>query len=106
MAFKFSISLRGVSYNMHSQSIIFSVGSLKNQSLSILHHISLIYMSTLPEREMRKRIDDEILNASPEFLEIIQKFDQENQLNYSTIYEIYSTIINSEKTISPKSKSK
>ena len=63
-------------------------------------------MSTLSEREMRKRIDDEILNATPEFLEIIQKFDQENQLNYSTIYEIYSTIINSEETVSPKSKSK
>ena len=91
---------------MHSQSIIFSVESLKNQSLSILRYISLIYMSTLSEREMRKRIDDEILNATPEFLEIIQKFDQENQLNYSTIYEIYSTIINSEKTVSPKSKSK
>ena len=91
---------------MHSQSIIFSVESLKNQSLTILRHISLIYMSTLSEREMRKRIDDEIINATPEFLEIIQKFDQENQLNYSTIYEIYSTIINSKKTVSPKSKSK
>jgi len=63
-------------------------------------------MSTLSEREMRKKIDDEILNATPEFLEVIQKFDQENQLNYSTIYEIYSTIINSEKTISPNSKQK
>ena len=63
-------------------------------------------MSTLSEREMRKRIDDEILSATPELLEKIQKFDQENQLNYSTIYEIYSTIINSEKTVSPKSKSK
>ena len=63
-------------------------------------------MSTLPEREMRKRIDNEILNATPEFLEIIQKFDQKNQLNYSTIYEIYSTIIKSEKIISTKSKSK
>tara|TARA_B110000014_G_scaffold160957_1_gene113421 strand:+ start:168 stop:359 length:192 start_codon:yes stop_codon:yes gene_type:complete len=63
-------------------------------------------MSTLSEREMRKRIDDEILNASPEFLQIIQKFDQDNQLNYSTIYEIYSTIINSEKTISQKPKPK
>ena len=91
---------------MDYQSIIFGVESLKNQSLGILHHISLIYMSTLSEREMRKRIDEEILNATPEFLEIIQKFDQENQLNFSTIYEIYSTIINSEKTISPKSKSK
>jgi len=89
---------------VHSQSIIFSVESLKNQSLTILRHISLIYMSTLSEREMRKRIDDEIINATPEFLEIIQKFDQENQLNYSTIYEIYSTIINSKKTVSPKSK--
>ena len=91
---------------MHSRSIIFSVESLKNQSLSILRHISLIYMSTLSEREMRKKIDDEILSATPELLEKIQKFDQENQLNYSTIYEIYSTIINSEKTVSPKSKSK
>ncbi len=61
-------------------------------------------MSTLSEREMRKRIDEEILNASPELLEKIQKFDQENQLNYSTIYEIYSTIINSEKTVTSKSK--
>jgi len=61
-------------------------------------------MSTLSEREMRKKIDQEILNASPEFLEKLQKYDQENQLNYSTIYEIYSTIINSEKTVSTKSK--
>ena len=87
-------------------SIIFGVESLKNQSLDILRHFSLIYMSTLSEREMRKRIDEEILNATPELLAKIQKFDQENQLNYSTIYEIYSTIINSEKTVSPKSKSK
>tara|TARA_B100001750_G_scaffold102329_1_gene80834 strand:- start:209 stop:376 length:168 start_codon:yes stop_codon:yes gene_type:complete len=55
---------------------------------------------------MRKKIDEEILNATPEFLEKLQKYDQENQLNYSTIYEIYSTIINSEKTVSAKSKSK
>ena len=63
-------------------------------------------MSTLSEREMRKKIDEEILNASPEFLEKVQKYDQENQLNYSTIYEIYSTIVNSEKTVHAKSKSK
>ena len=61
-------------------------------------------MSTLSEREMRKRIDEEILNAKPELLELIQKFDQENQLNYSTIYEIYSTILKEEKTVSAKSK--
>ena len=91
---------------MYSQSIIFDVESLNNQSLRIFDHISLIYMSTLSEREMRKRIDEEILNATPEFLEKIQKYDQENQLNYSTIYEIYSTILNSEKTIPAKSKSK
>ena len=91
---------------MYSQSIIFDVESLNNQSLRILDHISLIYMSTLSEREMRQRIDEEILNATPEFLEVIQKFDHENQLNYSTIYEIYSTILNSEKTIPAKSKSK
>ena len=72
--------------------------------MGILRYISLIYMSTLSERKMRKRIDEEILNATPEFLELIQKFDQENQLNYSTIYEIYSTIIKAEKTVSPKSK--
>ena len=63
-------------------------------------------MSTHSEREMRKKIDEEILNATPEFLDKLQKYDQENQLNYSTIYEIYSTIINSEKTVSAKSKSK
>ena len=63
-------------------------------------------MSTLSEREMRKRIDEEILNATPEFLEIIQKFDQDNQLNNSTIYEVYSTILNSKKTVSTKPKSK
>ena len=91
---------------MYSQSIIFDVESLNNQSLRILDHISLIYMSTLSEREMRKRIAEEIVNATPEFLEKIQKYDQENQLNYSTIYEIYSTILNSEKTIPAKSKSK
>ncbi len=91
-------------YMLYSQSIIFNVKSLKNQCLGILRYISLIYMSTLSEREMRKRIDEEILNASPELLEKIQKFDQENQLNYSTIYEIYSTIINSEKTVTSKSK--
>ena len=91
---------------LYYQSIIFGVESLKNQSLGILRYISSIYMSTLSEREMRKKIDQEILNASPEFLEKIQKYDQENQLNYSTIYEIYSTIINSEKTVSAKSKSK
>ena len=72
--------------------------------MGILRHILSITMSTLSEREMRKRIDEEILNAKPEFLELIQKFDQENQLNYSTIYEIYSTILKAEKTVSPKSK--
>ena len=61
-------------------------------------------MSSLSEREMRKKIDEEILSASPELLEKIQKFDLENQLNFSTIYEIYSTIINSEKRVSPESK--
>ena len=55
---------------------------------------------------VNKKIDEEILNASPEFLEKVQKYDQENQLNYSTIYEIYSTIVNSEKTVHAKSKSK
>ena len=74
--------------------------------MGILRHISLIYMSAHSEREMRKMIDEEILNATPEFLELIQKFDQGNQLKYSTIYEIYSTITKAKKTVSPKSKSK
>ena len=104
MTFKFSISHWIFDNDIHSQSIIFGVECLKNQYLGILRYISLIYMSTLSEREMRKRIDEEILNATPEFLERIQKFDQENQLNYSTIYEIYSTIINTEKTVSSKHK--
>ena len=37
-------------------------------------------MSTLSEREMRKRIDEEILNATPELLAKIQKFDQEKSI--------------------------
>ena len=38
------------------------------------------------ERELAKQVDDAILNASPEFLKLIQKFDSENQLSGGTIY--------------------
>ena len=42
------------------------------------------------ERELIKQVDDAILNASPDFLKLIQKFDNENQLSGGTFYEIYS----------------
>ena len=41
------------------------------------------------ERELAKEADTAILNASPEFLKLIQKFDIENQLTGDSFYEIY-----------------
>ena len=41
------------------------------------------------ERELVKQVDDAIINASPEFLKLIQKFDVENQLSGGTLYEIF-----------------
>ena len=38
------------------------------------------------EREVMRQVDTEILNASPEFLKLLQKFDLENQLTGDTIY--------------------
>ena len=49
------------------------------------------------ERELAKQADDAILNATPEFLKIIQKFDIENQLTGDSFYEIYSTVLKSKK---------
>jgi len=47
------------------------------------------------ERELAKEADTAILNASPEFLKLIQKFDIENQLTGDSFYEIYSTVLKS-----------
>ena len=49
------------------------------------------------ERELAKEADAAILNASPEFLKLIQKFDIENQLTGDSFYEIYSTVLKSKK---------
>ncbi len=49
------------------------------------------------ERELVKEADTAILNASPEFLKLIQKFDIENQLTGDSFYEIYSTVLKSKK---------
>ena len=54
-----------------------------------------------------KHVDAEILNATPELLKIIQKYDLENQLTGSTIYDIYTTILKKqrdENKIIPKTK--
>ena len=47
------------------------------------------------ERELAKQVDDAIINASPEFLKLIQKYDIENQLSGDTFYEVYSTVLKS-----------
>ena len=49
------------------------------------------------ERELVKQVDDSIINASPEFLKLIQKFDVENQLSGGTFYEIFSTVLKTQK---------
>ncbi len=59
------------------------------------------------ERELIKQVDDAILDASPEFLKLIQKFDIENQLSGDSFYEIYSTVLKSDKQrnkVLPKTK--
>ena len=45
------------------------------------------------ERDVMKQVDEEILNASPEFLKLVQKYDLENQLSGNTIYDLYTTIL-------------
>ena len=49
------------------------------------------------ERQLVKQVDDAIINASPEFLKLIQKFDMENQLSGGTFYEIFSTVLKTQK---------
>ena len=49
------------------------------------------------ERELVIQVDDAIINASPEFLKLIQKFDVENQLSGGTFYEIFSTVLKTQK---------
>ena len=49
------------------------------------------------ERELAKQVDDAIINASPEFLKLIQKYVIENQLSGDTFYEVYSTVLKSKK---------
>ena len=59
------------------------------------------------EREVKKYVDAEILNATPEFLQLIQKCDLENQLTGNTIYDIYTTILKKQREknkVIPKTK--
>tara|TARA_B110000263_G_C15072091_1_gene402320 strand:+ start:202 stop:393 length:192 start_codon:yes stop_codon:yes gene_type:complete len=49
------------------------------------------------ERELMKQVDDAIINASPEYLKLIQKFDIANQLSGETFYDVYSSILKSKK---------
>ena len=59
------------------------------------------------ERELAKQVDNAVLNASPEFLKLIQKFDTENQLSGDSFYEIYSSVLKSKKQknkVLPKTK--
>ncbi|HJM14654.1 MAG TPA: hypothetical protein QF710_04505 [Candidatus Nitrosopelagicus sp.] len=59
------------------------------------------------ERRLIKQADEDILNASPEFLKLIQEFDVKNQLLGGTFYDIYSSVLkskNDKKKITPKTK--
>ena len=59
------------------------------------------------ERRLVKQADKDILNASPEFLKLIQEFDVKNQLSGGTFYDIYSSVLKSKKDknkITPKTK--
>ena len=44
---------------------------------------------TPKEREHLQKLDDLVLNASPEELEKIQSIDSENQLEGLSLYEVY-----------------
>ena len=84
-----------------------------NSPISLIYQLSCIkgdfslnFMSQ-SERDVMKQVDAEILNATPELLKIIQKYDLENQLTGDTIYDIYTTILKKqrdEKKIIPKTK--
>ena len=59
------------------------------------------------ERRLVKQADEDILNASPEFLKLIQEFDVKNQLSGGQFYDIYSSVLKSKKDknkITPKTK--
>ena len=91
---------------MHCNSRINSPISLIYQLSCIKGDFSLNFMSQ-SERDVMKQVDAEILNATPELLKIIQKYDLENQLTGDTIYDIYTTILKKqrdEKKIIPKTK--
>ena len=87
--------------------------SRRNSPISLIYQLSRIkvdfslnFMSQ-SERDVMKQVDAEILNATPEFLKMIQKYDLENQLTGSTIYDIYTTILKKqrdENKIIPKTK--
>ena len=84
-----------------------------NSPISLIYQLSCIkgdfslnFMSQ-SERDVMKQVDAEILNATPEFLKIVQKYDLENQLSGDTIYDIYTTILKKQrdqKKIVPKTK--
>ncbi len=84
-----------------------------NSPVSLIYQLSRIkgdfsvnFMSQ-SERDVMKQVDVEILNATPEFLKILQKYDLENQLTGNTIYDIYTTILKKQrdkKKIIPKTK--
>ena len=84
-----------------------------NSPISLIYQLSCIkgdfslnFMSQA-ERDVMKQVDAEILNATPEFLKMVQKYDLENQLTGSTIYDIYTTILKKqrdENKIIPKTK--
>ena len=89
------------------------VNSRRNSPISLICQLccikgdfSLNFMSQ-SERDVMKQVDAEILNATPELLKIIQKYDLENQLTGDTIYDIYTTILKKqrdENKIIPKTK--
>ena len=84
-----------------------------NSPISLIYQLSCIkgdfslnFMSQA-ERDVMKQVDAEILNATPEFLKMVQKYDLENQLTGNTIYDIYTTILKKQRDknkIIPKTK--
>ena len=89
------------------------VNSRRNSPISLICQLccikgdfSLNFMSQ-SERDVMKQVDAEILNATPEFLKLVQKYDLENQLTGDTIYDIYTTILKKQRDknkIIPKTK--
>ena len=89
------------------------VNSRRNSPISLICQLccikgdfSLNFMSQ-SERDVMKQVDAEILNATPEFLKLVQKYELENQLTGDTIYDIYTTILKKQRDknkIIPKTK--